>query len=452
MKRQLIKVFMIVLQFAFYFLINKCFKVHDRIMYNTFFIYLVLNIIRNMYSFKTILIWDELKKQLQVHLEYLLIMLINDIAFWSKDYIIVHLIIGLSFTFFNIIILGITRKIFKNELKKDLIIIGIGKTAKHLTEIINKNPFTMYKLKGYISLNGLLGIEENLVVNDSLLLDSYKNIKKILTQEEIKEVIFAVPEIKNNQMKYLIDELDDKVPIIKYIPEFNSTYTFNSQIENYDGLMLVSVKINIANKLYGMIKRIFDIIISILGIVLLIPLTAIIWLKTDEEERKKGLFFTQKRIGQNGKEILIYKYRSMISEAEKKLEELMREAPLIREEYEKNKKLKNDPRITQVGKFLRKTSLDEFPQFINVLKGEMSFVGARPYLLREKEDMGSYYDEIVKTKPGITGMWQVNGRSETNFEERLMLDEYYHKNWSLWLDTTIIVKTIKSVLEKKGAY
>ena len=142
----------------------------------------------------------------------------------------------------------------------------------------------------------------------------------------------------------------------------------------------------------------------------------------------------------------------MVENAEELLFKMMEEDPKIKEEYLTNKKLKNDPRITKVGKFLRKTSLDEFPQFINVLKGEMSIVGPRPYLHREIPDMKESYNSIIKVKPGITGMWQVSGRSDTEFEERLKLDEYYVRNWSLWLDIVIILKTIKAVFAKRGAY
>ncbi len=127
----------------------------------------------------------------------------------------------------------------------------------------------------------------------------------------------------------------------------------------------------------------------------------------------------------------------------------MEQDPKIRQEYQENKKLKDDPRVTKAGAFLRKTSLDEFPQFINVLKGEMSLIGPRPYLPREKVDMGSYYDDVVASKPGITGMWQTHGRSDVDFEHRLELDEYYYRNWSIWLDLTLLVRTIKQVLSKE---
>lgn len=452
MKRQSSKVLMIVLQFLFYFLINKIFNVPDRIMYNTFFIYLALNLTKNMYSFKTILIWEELKKQLFVHTEYLIIMLINDAAFWGSKYIPVHLIVGITFTFFNLIIIKIIRNIFRKSLEKRLLIIGVGNTAKELTHVIKENDFTMYNLLGYISANSLEGINQSIQIEENKILGSCCDIEKVIEENQINEVIIALPLADNKQMAEIINRLDGKVNKIKFTPELNGTYTFNSQVENYDGLMIISATINFVKGFSRILKRVIDIIVSFLGVLFLIPLTILIWLKTDKQERKEGLFFTQERIGRNGEKIVIYKYRSMVTGADEILEQMMKEDLQIKEEYEKNKKLKNDPRVTKIGEFLRRTSLDEFPQFINVFKGEMSFVGPRPYLPREKKDMGRYYEKIVKSKPGITGMWQTHGRSETDFEERLILDEYYYRNWSLWLDIVIIIKTIKNVIGRKGAY
>ena len=453
MKRQSSKILMIVLQFIFYFLINKIFKVPDRIMYNTFFIYLALNLTKNMYSFKTILIWEELKKQLFVHTEYLIVMLINDAAFWGSKYIPVHLIVGITFTFFNLIIIKIIRNIFRKSLEKRLLIIGVGNTARELTHVIKENNFTMYNLLGYISANSLEGVNQSIRVEEEKILGNCSDIERVIEENNINEVIIALPLADNKQMSEIINRLDGKVNKIKFTPELNGTYTFNSQVENYDGLMIISANINFVKGFSRVLKRVIDIIVSFLGVLFLIPLTVLIWLKTDKKERKEGLFFTQERIGRNGEKIIIYKYRSMVTGADKILEKMMKEDPKIREEYEKNKKLKNDPRVTKIGEFLRRTSLDEFPQFINVLKGEMSFVGPRPYLPREKNDMGTYYEKIVKSKPGITGMWQANGRSDVeNYDERIALDLYYIRNWSLWLDIIITVKTIKNVVGKKGAY
>ena len=452
MKRQSVKILMIILQFIFYFGVNKLFNVPDRIMYNTFFIYLILNLTKNMYSFKTILIWEELRKQIRVHTEYLIVMLINDIAFWGVKYIPVHLVVGMTFTFFNILIIKFIRRQFIGLLEKRLLIIGVGNTARELTKIIGENSFTMYNLLGYISANNLFGVHQEICIDKDKILGTYEETEQVISDKRINEVIIAMPLADNNQMFEIINNLDGKVNKVKFVPELNGVYTFNSEIEDYDGTMLISAQINYVRGLSRFLKRVMDIGIGIVGGLSLIPLTILVWIKTDNEERKHGLFFTQDRIGKDGKSIKIYKYRSMVTGADKILEEMMAKDEKIREEYEKNKKLKDDPRITKVGEFLRRTSLDEFPQFINVLKGEMSFVGPRPYLPREKKDMGEYYGKIIKSKPGITGMWQTHGRSETDFEERLELDEYYYRNWSLWLDIVIIIKTIKNVIGGKGAY
>ena len=204
--------------------------------------------------------------------------------------------------------------------------------------------------------------------------------------------------------------------------------------------------------IYKLIKRIVDVIGGLVGTILLIPITIVLYIVTLFSKENKGpLFFEQLRIGKNGKEFRLYKFRSMVMHADEKLWEYLNNNPEAKEEYKKYKKLKVDPRITKLGKFLRKTSLDEFPQFINVLKGDMSLVGPRPYLYREKEDMGENYDEIIKVKPGLTGYWQVNGRSNVDFEERTRMDVEYIKDRSSWVDFKILVKTTLKVFLKKGA-
>ncbi len=200
----------------------------------------------------------------------------------------------------------------------------------------------------------------------------------------------------------------------------------------------------VSNKkiIYKTIKRFVDIIGGLVGVVILIPVTAILYIVNKISKENKGpLFFDQLRIGKDGKEFKLYKYRSMVMHADEKLWEYLNENEEAREEYHKYKKLKDDPRITKLGNFLRKTSLDELPQLINVLKGEMSLVGPRPYLYREKEDMGSKYQQIITVKPGLTGLWQVSGRSDVDFNERLEIDIKYIKDRSLWLDLKILLKT-----------
>ena len=453
MKRQSSKILMIVLQFIFYFLINKIFKVPDRIMYNTFFIYLALNLTKNMYSFKTILIWEELKKQLFVHIEYLIIMLINDAAFWGNQYILVHLIVGITFTFFNLIIIKIIRNIFRKSLEKRLLIIGVGNTARELTHVIKENNFTMYNLLGYISANSLEGVNQSIRVEEEKILGNCDDIERVIEEKQINEVIIALPLANNKQMSEIINRLDGKVNKIKFTPELNGTYTFNSEIEDYDGIMLISSYNGMNGRTNRFLKRSFDIVTGIVGCLVLSILYFIYAPKIKRDGGK--VMFLHTRIGQYLKTFKMYKFRTMYADAEKRLEEMLSKDEKLKEEFYKNFKLKDDPRITEVGKFLRKTSLDEFPQFINVIKGEMSFVGPRPVVQKEVD---LYYGEensrkIFSVKPGITGMWQANGRSDVeNYDERIALDLYYIRNWSLWLDVTITIKTIKNVIGKKGAY
>ncbi len=214
--------------------------------------------------------------------------------------------------------------------------------------------------------------------------------------------------------------------------------------------MEMSVTMDSANILYLIIKRFCDIIVGILGLAILIPLTIIVKIAYILSGDFYPIFYSHKRIGKNGKEFRLIKFRTMVPKADKVLEDLLKD-PVYSEEYSKNKKLKDDPRITKVGKVLRKASLDETPQFLNILVGQMSLVGNRPYLPREKEDMGEYYEDIVKTKPGLTGYWQVNGRSDVSFKKRLELERYYSNNYSLIMDIKIIFKTIAVVLFSKGA-
>lgn len=204
-------------------------------------------------------------------------------------------------------------------------------------------------------------------------------------------------------------------------------------------------------KVYLGIKRAFDILISFAGCLFLLPIGLIIKLCNIISGDFAPVIYSQSRIGLNGKEFKFYKFRSMIPNADEALFELLEKNPERKKEYKINKKLENDPRITKIGKIIRKTSIDELPQLINILKGDMSLIGNRPYLPREKEDMGLYYNNIVKTKPGLTGYWQVNGRSETSFGERLTLEQYYSRHASLKLDIKVFFKTFKVVLLHKGS-
>ncbi len=203
--------------------------------------------------------------------------------------------------------------------------------------------------------------------------------------------------------------------------------------------------------IYFFIKRAFDLIGSLIGIIFLIPITIIIKLITILSGDFNSIFYTQDRIGKDGVLFKLYKYRSMIPNADEELKKLLKKDKELAREYKKNKKLDNDPRITKIGKFIRKYSIDELPQLINILFGDMSFIGNRPYLPREKEDMGKYYDDIVKTKPGLTGFWQVSLRSRGTFEQRLKMEQFYSNNNGLKFDISIFFKTFGAVFGGKDA-
>lgn len=206
----------------------------------------------------------------------------------------------------------------------------------------------------------------------------------------------------------------------------------------------------ITKQLYLIAKRLFDIICSLIGLILFFLLFIIIGILIRLEDGGSPIF-KQERIGKNGKTFKLYKFRSMVKNADEILFKTLEMDKVVASEYQKNKKLKNDPRITKVGKFIRKTSIDELPQLINVLKGDMSLIGNRPYLPREKEDMGEYYDDIIKSRPGITGYWQTSGRSEISFQERLKLESFYSHHMSLKMDIKIFFLTFYVVLKGKGA-
>ena len=206
------------------------------------------------------------------------------------------------------------------------------------------------------------------------------------------------------------------------------------------------------NIAYKFVKRLIDILAGIVGIILLIPISLVVFvMRIIKRENDGPMFYEQLRIGKDGKQFRMYKFRSMCMNADERLKEYLEENEEARKEYKKYKKLKYDPRITKVGKVLRATSLDEFPQLLNVFIGNMSLVGPRPYLPREQKEMGEYYSGIIKVKPGITGPWQIRGRSKITFEDRLKLDLDYARNCTLKNDIKILFKTFAKVLKKDGA-
>ena len=210
------------------------------------------------------------------------------------------------------------------------------------------------------------------------------------------------------------------------------------EVKKYDGE---------ESSLYLFLKRTLDIILSSIALVIFSPIFLLLILIIRLDSKGPALF-GHKRIGKNGKEISVYKFRSMVINAQEVLENF---TPEQKAEFEKNFKLENDPRITRVGNFLRKTSLDELPQLVNILKGDMSIVGPRPIVKAEINKYGKFASKLFSVTPGLTGHWQANGRSDTTYEERVQMDMFYIDNRNLALDIKIIFQTVASVIKKEGA-
>lgn len=224
---------------------------------------------------------------------------------------------------------------------------------------------------------------------------------------------------------------------------------FVSDVGVYRTLSVGAYSFTPSTLLYLALKRVLDIVIGAAGLLLLIPVSVIVKAASLISGDKGSIFYTQKRVGLNGRSIRILKYRTMVTDADKRLKELLKEEK-YRKEWEENQKLTNDPRITKVGRVLRKLSVDEFPQFINLIKGDMSLVGPRPLVEGELES----HDGLKlyqKVKPGITGWWGCNGRSNIEYRERLELEYYYIKHFSMYLDILCVLRTVFAVLKKDGA-
>lgn len=222
--------------------------------------------------------------------------------------------------------------------------------------------------------------------------------------------------------------------------------SMNSEANTLENVNSISIR----KTLYFGIKRLFDIFCSLIGCIFLLPIAFIVKISYLLSGDKKTIFYKQKRVGKNGKPIYIYKFRSMVVNADEVLKELLKN-PKYKKEWDENQKFEDDPRITKMGKILRKTSLDEMPQFINVLKGDLSLIGPRPLVEGELDAHNGNHEIYEAVKPGITGWWAANGRSATTYKKRLELEYYYVKNCSILLDIKCIFRTVKAVVFKTGA-
>ena len=336
----------------------------------------------------------------------------------------------------------------KNLLQIPVLLIGAGKTAELLAKAITSDAGLGYKVVGLLEDNKVQsGILEQFPV-----LGGFDDAERVIKATGVQRVFIAAPGL-GDKLGHLIYRVQPLVKNLGVIPNLVGVPTGSLEVESLfnEKLLILRLKNNLARPLNRYLKLVFDYTLTIVGGLLISPFLLLIaaWIYYDSPG---SVLFKHERIGKDGKAFPCYKFRSMCMDAGEKLTELLAVDPAAREEWERDFKLKNDPRITRSGAFLRKTSLDELPQLWNVLRGEMSLVGPRPVVHEELARYGEFVHDYLQVRPGITGMWQVSGRSDTTYEERVQMDSWYVRNWSVWLDVMLLWRTVKSVIKCKGAY
>ncbi|WP_457570822.1 sugar transferase [Desulfovulcanus sp.] len=328
------------------------------------------------------------------------------------------------------------------------VIAGAGQVGVNVAKYLHKNNWIGIQVSGFF--DDRLEKATSVKVTDDLALPVIGNLKECIDyclEKRPDMLVITLPMRAEKKISNLVWNLATKGVNVLLVPDLFIFGLQKAKFIQWGEIPLM------AFNLFPRWKRLFDIVFSLIVLILGAPFFMLIALLIKLEDGGP-VFYRHKRIGENGKPFGCIKFRTMHVDADKRLKELLDNNPDLRAEWEKTYKLKNDPRVTRVGRFLRKTSLDELPQFINVLKGEMSVVGARPIV---DEELWKYYKDIAITycamKPGLTGPWQAGKRSDIeDYAERVELDEWYVLNVSFWLDMKIIIKTVLKMFTGKGAY
>jgi undecaprenyl-phosphate galactose phosphotransferase len=330
-------------------------------------------------------------------------------------------------------------------------LIGSGRNAREAYDALRNSISLGFDVRHFVvdgsdvpqGMDGLIPIH----------ISSSSDIVKRLTDAGCRQVVIASDDAQNLQIADAVQRLIAAdigvaiVPSLRGLPLFglSTNYFFGKEI------LLLQVRNNLARLPYRIVKRFLDIVGSFLLLIVLSPLLVAITVAIVVNDPGNPIF-AQRRVGYRGRDFPCLKFRSMAHDAEERLLRWEEENPALYTEYRRsNFKLRNDPRVTRVGRWLRRTSLDELPQLVNVLIGHMSLVGARPLLAREIPDYGSL-DLYLLSRPGITGLWQISGRSETTFQDRVAFDGWYIRNWSLWYDVVILFQTVGVLFRRNGAY
>jgi Undecaprenyl-phosphate galactose phosphotransferase WbaP len=267
----------------------------------------------------------------------------------------------------------------------------------------------------------------------------------------VSTAIFAMPYTRREQLAEFVNLASLCFRQVLVIPNMGGVTNSAVVARDLAGTFAVEVKYNLLNPWALRTKRVTDLVATAVGGAVVLPLLIVLALVVYLESGGP-VFYKDRRMGQDGKLFACLKFRTMVREAEHMLQQMLEEDAELREQYMKYHKLPDDPRVTRVGRFLRKTSLDELPQLWNVLRGEMSLVGPRPYLPRESQDIGVAQMDILRVPPGMTGPWQVTGRNRTFFSQRVQMDTYYVRDWSIWLDIVILARTMRILLSRGAAY
>ena len=338
---------------------------------------------------------------------------------------------------------GLMRKIHVGKSK--VLIAGAGNTGRKIAEEINNRSYYGFNVVGFLDDDPQ---KENMEIIDGIyVIGKLSDAEEIGRKNDIDYIICCLP---FNVLESIVRNYIKSFKYMVYVPTSNITPGSNAHVVSVGFMSGLEFKNQLKYVIPRITKQTGEIIISLIAMVVLLPLLLVLALVV-KLSSPGPVFYVAKRLGFNGKTINVLKFRTMYKDAETRLKSILDENPELKAEWDKNFKLKNDPRITPLGNFMRKTSLDELPQFLNVLSGDMAIIGPRPIVADEIRYYGDNYEYFKQVKPGITGLWQVSGRSDTDYEQRVSLDMYYTMNWSLWLDYYIFFKTILVILKQRGA-
>jgi Undecaprenyl-phosphate galactose phosphotransferase WbaP len=330
---------------------------------------------------------------------------------------------------------------------RPVVIIGYTETSAHTVKLFREEWGLGYDPVAVFDR----GLRPSAPLPEHVSHETISQAEEVARRGGVDTVIFAMPNTSRDHLAPLVRRASKSFRHVLILP--NLAGLTNSAVTARDlaGTLAVEIKHNLLSPWTLRAKRMFDLLASVLGGVLVLPLVLFIALLVYAESGRP-VFYTDWRLGKDGRPFPCKKFRTMAPGAEEILRLVLAEDAGLREEYARYHKLRADPRVTRVGRFLRRTSLDELPQVWNVLRGEMSLVGPRPYLPRESDEIGEAKGEILRVPPGITGPWQVSGRSHASFAERVEMDVYYVHDWSVWLDIVLLARTVRAVFVDKGAY